>query len=111
MGEPLPKKVANQWTKWCTSPGYVINDFGEEIKSHHYDEVTLPSKWVHATDDPIANLANVRDMIRVYTQTMAEIHTLTPKEAGFSGLGHMQFFSSKRKELWTLLLDWLEKHR
>lgn len=111
MGEPLPKKVAIQWSRWCTSPGYVANDFGKEVKSHVYNELTLPSKWVHATDDPIANLANVKDMIGIYSQTQAEIQTITPKESGFSSLGHMQFFSSKKKELWKLALDWLEEHQ
>lgn len=111
MGEPLPKKVAIQWSRWCTSPGYVANDFGKEVNSHFYDQLTLPSKWVHATDDPIANLANVKDMIRIYSQIQAEIQTITPKESGFSSLGHMQFFSSKKKELWKLALAWLEKHQ
>ena len=111
MGEPLPKKVARQWSKWCTNPGYVANDFGKAIRSHHYDELTLPSKWLHATDDPIANLANVKDMIRIYASIQAEIKTLNPKEMGFSSLGHMQFFSSKKKALWSLLLDWLDEHR
>ena len=110
MGEPLPKEVARQWSKWCTSPGYVANDFGKAIDTHHYEELTLPSKRVHATDDPIANLKNVKDMIRVYSRSEAEIHTIRPQEAGFSSLGHMQFFSSKKQVLWKLALDWFEKH-
>lgn len=111
MGEPLPKKVALQWSKWCVRPGYVANDFGNAIQSHFYDELTLPSKWVHATDDPIANLNNVKDMIRIYSKTEADILTLKPEESGFSSLGHMQFFSSKKKELWQLALDWLEAYQ
>ncbi|MDW3190842.1 MAG: alpha/beta fold hydrolase [Cytophagales bacterium] len=111
MGEPLPKNVALQWSKWCVRPGYVANDFGKAIESHFYDELTLPSKWVHATDDAIANLNNVKDMIRIYTKTKADILTLNPKESGFSSLGHMQFFSSKKKELWKLAVEWFEEHR
>lgn len=111
MGEPLPRKVAQQWSRWCTSPGYVANEFGKEIKTHHYHDLTLPSKWVHATDDPIANFENVKDMIRIYTKTEASILTLTPKATGHSSLGHMQFFSSKKKNLWKLILDWFEAHK
>ncbi len=108
MGEPLPKNVAKQWSKWCTRPGYVANDFRKAIKSHHYDDLTLPSKWVHATDDPIANHKNVKDMIRIYSRSKSEILTLNPRNLGHSSLGHMQFFSSKKKDLWKLVLDWLE---
>lgn len=111
MGEPLPKKVARQWSKWCTKPGYVANDFGKEIKSHHYDDLTLPAKWVHAVDDPIANFENVKDMIRIYSRSKSEILTLSPESSGHSSLGHMQFFSSKKKDLWTYVLDWLEEHQ
>lgn len=110
MGEPLPRKVALQWSRWCTRPGYVVNDFGKEIDQHWYDDIRIPSKWVHATDDPIANLANVKDMIRVYTQIESEIVTLEPKALGHGSIGHMQFFSSKKKDLWPMALDWLDEH-
>ncbi len=111
MGEPLPGNVARQWSRWCTGPGYVANDFGTTIDTHFYDKIDIPSKWVHATDDPIANLDNVKDMIRVYSQIRAEVHTIDPKEFDYPNLGHMQFFSSKRKKLWKLVLDWMEEHK
>ena len=28
MGEPLPRKVAQQWRKWCYGTGYVATEFG-----------------------------------------------------------------------------------
>lgn len=110
MGESLPKKVARQWSRWCNNPGYVVNDFGKEIDRHFYDQLTIPSKWVYATDDPIANLANVEDMIRVYSKIQVEITSLNPQELGYPSIGHMQFFSSKKQELWKMILDWLDEH-
>ena len=109
MGEVLPKEVAYQWSKWCNGTGYVAMDFGDAIKSHNFNELTLPSKWVHATDDEIANLANVKDMIRIFPNSKAVILSLNPKELGIKDLGHMKFFSSKNKELWTHALDWFDQ--
>lgn len=109
MGEPLPKLVATQWSKWCGETGYVATDFGKAIKQHKYDDITFPSLWVHATDDDIANLKNVKDMIRIFTKMKAKIITLDPKETGHKEIGHMKIFSRKNKDLWQIALDWLNK--
>lgn len=109
MGEPLPKMVASQWKKWCNAKGYVESEFGKEIKEHHFYELDCPSMWVHATDDGIANLDNVKDMTRVYSKSKAEIVTLNPKDLNKKFLGHMGFFSSKNKELWSHALKWFDE--
>lgn len=110
MGETLPKKVAQQWQKWCNGSGYVKTAFGKEIKEHNYDVLKFPSLWIHATDDGIANYKNVKEMVAVYTNSDVEIVTLNPKELGYKEIGHMKFFSSKNKELWKYALDFLDKH-
>ncbi len=110
MGEPLPKLVASQWRKWCNGKGYVETDFGKSILNHYYNKLTLPSLWVHANDDDIANIANVRDMVRVYSQLKPKITTLNPKKLGYKEIGHMKFFSSKKKELWKFALIWLNEN-
>ncbi len=108
MGEPLPKEVAAQWSRWCNGAGYCATGFGKEIDHHFYDELTIPSKWVYATDDGIANLKNVKDMARVFTKSKTEIVKLDPKELGLKEIGHMKFFSSKNKQLWKMALEWLD---
>lgn len=110
MGEPLPKAVANQWKKWCNAEGYVATDFGKEIKHHHFDELTFPSKWLYATDDGIANRENVKDMTRIYAKSTIETLELDPTALGKKSLGHMGFFSSKNKELWSEALEWLAQN-
>lgn len=109
MGEPLPKNEASQWSKWCNGKGYVAVDFNRNIKDHLYNEITAPSLWMHATDDGIANLENVKDMQRIYPNSKAEIKTLIPSENGFKDIGHMKFFSSKYNKLWQHAIDWLER--
>ena len=110
MGEPIPKRVAVEWNRWCNGAGYVATDFGKEIKEHHYHKLELPSMWLYATDDGIANLANVNDMTRVYTKSKIEILALDPKELGLKQLGHMGFFSSKNKKVWKHAIEWLQSH-
>ncbi len=110
MGEPLPKLVAAEWSKWCNGEGYVKVDLDNQtIKEHFYDALTFNSLWLHASDDEIANYANVKDMIRVYSKANAKIITIEPSEYGYKEIGHMKFFSSKRKELWKYALDWLNE--
>lgn len=110
MGEPLPKQVAKEWSKWCNGKGYVAVDFNQNIQKHLYNDITAPSMWVHATDDGIANIKNVEDMIRIYPNSKVEIKTLVPADNGFKDIGHMKFFSSKYSQLWQIALDWLEQH-
>lgn len=112
MGQPLPKKVATQWSNWCNGSGYVATDFGRAISvgEHLYDDIEAPSIWLWATDDQIANLANVKDMVRVFTNSPVEIEKLDPKELGYGEIGHMKFFSSRKKALWGRVIEWLEKN-
>ncbi|MEO0404231.1 MAG: alpha/beta hydrolase, partial [Bacteroidota bacterium] len=110
MGEPLPKQVGKQWGKWCSGKGYVDVDLNSEIKEHHYDDLKLPTKWMYATDDDIANADTVKDMIRVYSKIESEVVALSPQELGFHDIGHMKFFSSRRKSLWPMALEWLKAH-
>ena len=109
MGEPLPKEVGREWTRWCNGTGYVYVDLNTKIKQHLYDELDFATFWVHAEDDEIANYENVKDMIRVYSKISAEILTISPQDYSFKDLGHMKFFSSKRDQLWSLATDWLNK--
>ncbi|RDY60233.1 alpha/beta fold hydrolase [Flagellimonas nanhaiensis] len=110
MGEPLPKNVGKEWTKWCNGKGYVKVDLDTKIKDHLYNELNLNSLWIHAMDDEIANYENVKDMIRVYPNIKSKILTLSPKEYGFTDIGHMKFFSKKKKELWNMATKWLNEN-
>ncbi len=110
MGEPLPKLVAAQWSEWCNGVGYVETAFGKEVQDHLYHTLKTPSCWLYAPDDDIANEANVRDMARLHKQSKKRIVALLPSDYGFSSLGHMTFFSSKKKVLWSQTIDWLSQH-
>lgn len=110
MGEPLPKNVGKEWTRWCNGKGYIKVDLDTKIKEHFYNEISLNSLWVHAEDDEIANYETVKDMIRVHPNIQSEILTLSPKEYGFNDIGHMKFFSKKKSKLWSIAVEWLNRN-
>lgn len=110
MGEPLPKDVASQWQRWCNGRGYVKMAFNKTIDKHYFDSVSVPSMWVNAVDDPIANNENVSDMLSVFSNIKAQRETLHPANYGLKEIGHMKFFSRKSQALWKLPLRWFEKH-
>ena len=99
-----------QWSKWCNGGGYVKTDFGKSIMTHYYNDITVPSLWINATDDDIANNKNVKDMMYVYSNSSKNTLTLNPKEYELKEIGHMKFFSRKNKVLWQIALDWFDKH-
>lgn len=110
MGEPLPKKVAQQWQTWCNGQGYVKTAFGKTVHQHFYDDIDIPSLWINAPDDFIANDDNVLDMLSVFTKLDAKTLTLTSEEYGLTEIGHMKFFSKRSKVLWKHAIDWLNAH-
>jgi len=110
MGEPLPRAVAQQWREWCNGEGYVKTAFGSSVTDHLYDELTMPSMWINATDDDIAINENVADMLAVFSKTKAERLTLAPQDYNLSEIGHMKFFSRQSHPLWQHALTWLDKH-
>lgn len=110
MGEPLPKNVAKQWRAWCNGSGYVKTAFGKTIHKHFYDDLEIPSMWVNACDDFIANSINTDDMISVFTKLPANRLTISAKDHGLKEIGHMKFFSRKSEKLWDYALNWIAAH-
>ena len=110
MGEPLPKKVAAQWSEWCRHTGYVANALGKEVKQHHYNDLKIPSMWVNAIDDDIAVNENVDDMTRVFKNISVERLILNPQKENTPEIGHMKFFSRNNSHLWKYALRWLDRY-
>lgn len=84
--------------------------FGKTVFNHFYDELAIPSLWINAIDDEIANNANVVDMLSVFPKLNAKTLTLNSKDFGLNEIGHMKFFSRKSQVLWSHTLEWLENH-
>ena len=70
----------------------------------------MPSLWVNASDDFIANNTNTDDMLSVFTKIPYSKLTLSAEEHNLREIGHMKFFSQKSKVLWAYALNWLMEH-
>ena len=110
-GEDLPKGVALQWAHWCSKPGYVANSLGTTIDQHYHDDIRCPITVIHASDDEIATLANVADLLRLYPKAATKSIYLEPKEQGFKGIGHMDLLRSSHSALWPMLYEQITHSR
>ncbi|TAP17389.1 hypothetical protein KUL49_19715 [Alteromonas sp. KUL17] len=55
-----PKQIVKQWRRWFNGNGYVETAFPKDIHTRFYDYIILPSKWLLAADDAIANFKKCR---------------------------------------------------
>ncbi len=90
-GEDLPRHVARQWREWCSSPGYVANAFGKEVKRHFSDDIRVPLLSLSFTDDKIATEANVDDLLRLFPNAQIAKQRLTPESVGLKSVDHRLF--------------------
>ncbi|HEX4843578.1 MAG TPA: alpha/beta fold hydrolase [Limnobacter sp.] len=108
-GENLPKDVGLQWAKWCSSPGYVENEFGDGVKEHFYAQLSTPVVYLYASDDPIATPSNVRDIMRLAPQAPARMLEIKPDEFEVPAIGHVDMFRTSHRAIWPLMLAQLRQ--
>lgn len=108
FGQDLPRGVAKQWQKWCSSPGYMANDFGQAIKTHYYNDITRPMLALAATDDHIAVPANVNDFLRFLPNAKIDQRHIAPATLNAENLGHNGWFRSSGQAYWPEILGWIE---
>lgn len=103
-GENLPKGVARQWAKWCSSPGYVENEFGQGVQEHWFERFSSPITFVHASDDEIATLANVEDIMRLFTIASKKRLEIKPETFELDKVGHIDIFRERCNVIWPQIL-------
>ncbi len=107
MGENLPKGVGQEWCEYCSKGGYAINAIGKTVFDDFHAEIQSPITAIHATDDEIATLHNVKDLLRTFPNSPSQIVTLAPKAYGLRSIGHMEMFKPSHQQLWTVIADQL----
>ncbi len=107
MGENLPKGVGQEWCEYCSKGGYAINAIGKTVFDDFHSAIKIPITAVHATDDEIATLHNVKDLLKTYPNSTTKIVTLAPKAYGLRSIGHMEMFKPSHQQLWTVIADQL----
>ena len=103
-GENLPKGVGLQWAKWCSSPGYVENEFGDGVQQHWFEQFKSPITFVHASDDEIATLPNVEDIMRLFTTASKKRIEIKPETFKLGKVGHIDIFRERCNSIWPQIL-------
>lgn len=103
MGQDLPPQMGLDWSRWCSSKGYLSTDFGTKIKQHWFDQTTMPIHWLSATDDPIATEHNVKDMARLSPAKNNTFQRVKPSELGYKSIGHITMFGRNKDKFWPLI--------
>lgn len=102
LGEDLPTGVAADWARWGKRSDYFGDELGDEPG---FAKVDCPWVALLAEDDNIATESNARPLYNMYPNANVQVRTLKPQDYDLAELGHMHFFSRRKKEAWTALLE------
>lgn len=104
MGEDLPKGVANQWARWCRSPGYLWDD--PSLPTERYADFTAPVLALSFDDDKWGTQASVDAWMTHYPNV--ERRHITASDVGVDNIGHMGYFRESSTALWSDVTAWFD---
>jgi predicted alpha/beta hydrolase len=104
LGEDLPRGVAEEWARWCTSPEYLMSFYPEARE--RFARFDKPVLMYSFRDDEIAPARAVQALIGRLENAQLEHHDIAPEAFGGGPIGHFGFFKSRFEH--TL---WLEAVR
>lgn len=105
----LPKGVIYQWSRWCRSPHYVVDDAGEPLRSG-YDRLRVPLLSMSFSDDEMMSRRSIESMIGIYRNAEVEHRRIEPAEVGTARIGHFGFFRPQfQATLWQQVLGWIDE--
>ncbi|MBH9552316.1 alpha/beta hydrolase family protein [Inhella gelatinilytica] len=102
----LPLGVIQDWKRWCSQPGYLLDDPGLR---EHYRGFQAPFITLHVADDEMLSETSLRTLYDGYAGARErEFMTLTPPPGG--RIGHLGFFRPQHAAtLWPVLLQQLQR--
>lgn len=107
-GEPLPRGVLADWSRWCRSPHYVCDERGEPLRPYN-ERVRAPIRMISfSDDDDFGPRRGVDRLAEYYPQAQIERRHVMPADWGLSKIGHFGFFKREMPaERWAEIGDWL----
>jgi predicted alpha/beta hydrolase len=99
LGEDLPRGVAEEWGRWCTSPEYLMAFYPDARQ--RFAAFDKPILMYNFTDDEVAPRRAVEALARVFVGAELERHEIDPQAFGGQPIGHFGFFKSRfEHSLW-----------
>jgi predicted alpha/beta hydrolase len=100
--EHLPKGVALQWGKWCSSVNYLFDDIPAAKLCYH--KITAPVVAISIENDPFAPKKAVDWLTEKYNSQVFKSLHLRPYYYGVKEIGHFAIFKEKfEPTIWELL--------
>lgn len=105
----LPKGVIYQWSRWCQSAHYVIDEAGKPIRSG-YERIRAPMLALSFTDDEMMSRRSIDSLLGFYRNAGVEHRHIAPQEVNAKRIGHFGFFRPQfQPTLWNQALTWMEQ--
>lgn len=105
----LPAGVIRQWSRWCRSPHYVVDEHGVPIRAG-YDKLRVPVLSLSFTDDEMMSKRSIDSLLECYRNAAIEHRIINPADVRAKRIGHFGFFRSQfRPTLWHEALCWLNE--
>jgi len=106
----LPKGVIFQWSRWCRSPHYVIDEQGRPLREG-FERLRIPMLSMSFSDDEMMTARGIDHLHGFYRNARIERHAIAPADVGAQRIGHFGFFREQfRDSLWRQALDWMRRH-
>jgi predicted alpha/beta hydrolase len=108
VGMDLPKDVFLQWAHWVLSPRYLFDDPKLTTLSN-FAKFDGAMRALCLADDPWATRPAVDLLCSGFTAIKPDVLTITPTDAGATGIGHLGFFRTEHRDtLWRGAAEWIQ---
>ncbi len=107
FGTNLAPGVLYEWSRWCTSPGYFLDDPEMAPVLRRARGLTAPVLALGIDDDPWATPAAIEALRPAFTHAPVERAELRARDASGS-VGHMGFFRVQNRALWEHAFRFLD---
>jgi len=107
-GTALPKGIFQQWRDWSYKSGY-IQDVMEQLKPHHFHDITAPIRNWGFGDDAMASVSSMESLLATYTKAPKELIMLDPADLGAKRIGHYGAFKPQGEAFWPKPFEWFDE--
>ena len=108
LGEDLPRGVAEEWARWCSSPEYLISHHPEaRAQFARFDK---PMLFYSFTDDKFAPRRAVEALVASLSGAQLQQRRIDPRDFGGQPIGHFGFFKPRFEQtLWLEAVHFLSE--
>ncbi len=102
FGTNLAPGVLYEWSRWCTSPRYFFADPSMREVLEHDRAFGGDVLMIGITDDPWATPRAISALVPGFTSARVSRREIHPGDYGLAAVGHMGFFRSNSRVLWSI---------